>query len=366
MKRFFLILIALSLVLTLGACGSKTEAPAAEVPPVAPPMPETPVQTPAEEAPPVPEDTPEPMEIEIVVNGETEPPAETPAEAPTEPTAEPEVPEEVPADAAPVQPHPLEAHLPAHWAGRYVLQEANGEVRLYCKAAYGQGEPMDGWLFSLTTLQDAVTLPEYCELGLQDGKTVVMTLPPDYLTLSQTDVQAEYLSLCGDIAGLIDTLRSLLDPIAEPEPAPQPSPDPAQYTSDLTNLGYGVYQLSWNGWSADSQNAHVYRNGWAHDILVVTADGRAFFKVGMQNIWGTVRAYAGPGEPPAGWPFWLIELNGSVYHADMLQLVLSVQGMPAVTLADGQLTNLWHFNWIGSDCERYLPPEDSQEQQVID
>ena len=110
----------------------------------------------------------------------------------------------------------------------------------------------------------------------------------------------------------------------------------------------------------------MYRNGWAHDILVITADGRVFFKIGMQNLWGTARAYAGPGDPPAGWPFWLIELDGTVYHADLLQMVLSVRGMPTVTLTDGQQTNLWHFNWIGSDCDLYLPPDVSQEQQVID
>ena len=366
MKRFWTLCLILLLALSLTACGSKTEPPAAEVP-AAPPVPAAPVQTPTEEAPPVPEDTAEAVEIEMVINGQTESPAEAPAEPPVEPElpteAPVEPPAEAPAEAPAAQPHPLEAHLPADWAGRYVLQEADGEVRLYCSAAYGKGEPMDGWLFTLTTLRDTVTLPEYCELGLRDGRTVVMALPPDYLTLSQADRQAEYNDLCSDISGLIGTLQNLLEPIPEPEPEPAPHPsfDPAQYTSDLTNRGYGVYQLYWNDWTADSQDAHVYRNGWAHDLLIITADGRVFFKVGMQNLWGTARAYAGPGDPPAGWPFYLIELGGNVYHADLLQMVLSVQGMPAVTMTDGQQTNLWHFNWIGSDCELYLPPEDSQE-----
>ena len=87
----------------------------------------------------------------------------TPAPETTVPTTVPattaapettEAPAEVPVEAPAAQPHPLEAHLPADWAGRYVLQEADGEVRLYCSAAYGKGEPMDGWLFTLTTLRD--------------------------------------------------------------------------------------------------------------------------------------------------------------------------------------------------------------------
>ena len=350
MKQRWIFLLTLLLVVSLTACGGKTESPAPEPAPAAPTA-EAPAQMPAEEAAPIPEDAPEPVEIEMVVNGE----AEAPAEAPSDPPAE----AEVPANTSPSHPHPLEAHLPAHWADRYVLEDAGNEVRLYCKRGYGKGESMNCWLFSVTTLNDAVTLPEYTELGMYNGAVVVATLPPDYLSLSNFDLQEEYRDLCADLAGIFDTIRNRLEPVQHPV-------DYSQYTYDLTNRGYGVYCLNWNSWTAESQSAHVYNAyGYPLDIMVVTADGRVFFHVGGQDIWGTARAYAGPGDPPEGWPFWLIELGGTVYEADMLQLVLSVRGMPAVTLTSGQTIDFWEFNWIGTDCELYLPPEESQEQ-VID
>ena len=50
MKRFWMLCLILLLALSLTACGSKTEPPAAEVP-AAPPVPAAPVQAPTEEAP---------------------------------------------------------------------------------------------------------------------------------------------------------------------------------------------------------------------------------------------------------------------------------------------------------------------------
>ena len=359
MKRYWIFLLSLLLVVSLAACGSKTEPQTPAAPPIEAVQPAEKAEAPAPE---VPEDT-APIAVEMEINGERQPtevPEETPAAVPEEAPQETSSAADEPApQPEPAQPHPLEALLPADWAGRYVLEDAGNEVRLYCKRGYGKGESMNCWLFSVTTLNDAVTLPEYTELGMYNGAVVVATLPPDYLSLSNFDLQEEYRDLCADLAGIFDTIRNRLEPVQHPV-------DYSQYTYDLTNRGYGVYCLNWNSWTAESQSAHVYNAyGYPLDIMVVTADGRVFFHVGGQDIWGTARAYAGPGDPPEGWPFWLIELGGTVYEADMLQLVLSVRGMPAVTLTSGQTIDFWEFNWIGTDCEIYLPPDVSQEQ-VID
>ena len=134
LNSIWIFLLTLLLVVSLAACGSKTESPAPEPAPAAPPVEE---MQPAEEAgapaPEVPEDA-APIAVEMEVNGEvqtpTEPeeaPAEAPAEAPEVPQEAPSATEEPAPQPEPAAPHALEALLPADWAGRYVLEDAGNE-----------------------------------------------------------------------------------------------------------------------------------------------------------------------------------------------------------------------------------------------
>lgn len=250
----------------------------------------------------------------------------------------------------------LEDLFPTDWSGRYVLQEEENAVHIYCKKAYETGEKNRSLLFSVYYLTGDIVLPDSTALGTYDGYPVEAVVPWEIPAFSSDAVTAEYTDMIYNVGSI---LNALADRLAELEHFRQVSLfgfDLSLYSPpNITPIATGVYQLDCSSWSEQSKNELLGEYNHT-SYLSVAPDGTAYLSLGSNEpIRGTLFAATDPNILPDGEPECIIwfENDGIVKPVYDLQLAITIYGMEEAELKEdapkGLVGSAWTYTWVSGE-----------------
>lgn len=249
----------------------------------------------------------------------------------------------------------IEDLFPAAWEGRYVLEEKENSINVYCKKAYDAGEVNKSLLFSIYRITGDLVLPDDTDLGTYDGDPIQAVVPWEIREFSTDEITEEYTDMIYDVGGIIDVLR---DRIAELEHYRQVELygfDLSLYTTpDASSFVTGVYQLDCGSWSEASKNELLGEYNHT-SYLSVAPDGTVYLSLGSHDpIKGTLLMVADESILPEDEPECIIWFeDGIIKPAYYLQLCLTIHGMEDVELKQDALKGLkgsvWTYNWVSDE-----------------
>lgn len=262
----------------------------------------------------------------------------------------------------------IEAFFPTDWEGRYILEEKEDSIDVYCKKAYEVGEKEKSLLFYIYRITDGITedtvLPGDTYLGTYGGCPVEAVVLWDVPTFSSKEITAEYTDMIYDVGRILDMIEDRLAEEANSYQADQYGSesgyDLSLYTTpDASSFVTGVYQLDCGSWSEKSKNELLGEYNHT-SYLSVSPDGTVYLSLGSQEpIKGTLLMVADESALPEDEPECLIWFeNGIVKPGYYLQLCLTIHGMEEVELKQGAQKGLdgsvWTYNWVS---DRYWTEE---------
>lgn len=250
----------------------------------------------------------------------------------------------------------IEAFFPTDWAGRYILEEKEDSIKVYCKKAYQAGEKDKSLLFYIYWITGDLVLPDYRDLGTYEGYPVEAVVPWDIPTFSSKEVTAEYTDMIYDVGRILDVIEDQLAEEAYSYQADQydyeSDYDLSLYTTpDASTFVTGVYQLDCSSWSESSKNEILGEYNHT-SYLSISPDGTAYLSLGSKEpIQGTLLMVEDESALPEDEPECLIWFeDGIMKPGYYLQLCLTIHGMEEVELKQGAQEGLggsvWTYNWV--------------------
>lgn len=257
------------------------------------------------------------------------------------------------------QSHPIESMFPSDWAGRYIIKTEKNGVSVYCKLAAESPGMNDGWMFSIYHMvDDTLTLPDYYEMGMYEGKPVHFTCPSDVYMFEDKTVEDEYRRMVSEIRIVCNRVEEKLEELND-EAVSETTTDTVQETIaadlyDISNYNVpevygnmtgitGVYRLISSEWSEESKSNLLHPNN-QHAFMSIAADGTLYVKRGREMVTGKAMVHKDYKTFTDADPFFVLVFdNGKVHYATMLQGVMTVADMETYTCRDGRTSEKWAF-----------------------
>lgn len=248
----------------------------------------------------------------------------------------------------------IERFFPTDWAGRYILEEKEDTIKVYCKKAYEAGEKEKGFLFYIYWITGDLVLPDYRNLGTYEGYPVEAVVQWDIPTFSSKEVAAEYEDMIYDVGTILDGIEEQLAEDAYSYQADQSAYeyDLSLYTTpSASTFVTGVYQLDCSSWSEASKNEILGEYNHT-SYLSVSPDGTVYLSLGSKEpIQGTLLMVADESALSEDEPECIIKFeDGIIKPGYYLQLCLTIHGMEEVEFKQGVREGIggsaWTYNWV--------------------
>lgn len=244
----------------------------------------------------------------------------------------------------------LEGLFPADWDGRYILEEKDNCVSVYCKKAYESLERDKSWLFSIYVITDDLVLPDSFELGTLDDMVLEATMPWDIPQFSSEDIAAEYTDMIYDAGDILDILTDRIRLMEHLHKVQTYGYDLSLYSSPEDVISTGVYQLDCSNWSEESKQELL--GTYNHtSYLSIAPDGTAYLSLGSHEPRKATLRCTTATDLLTDEPDCLFWFDGeSVQPAHYEQLTLTIHGMEEVDLAEnpqGTMDgSIWTYVWV--------------------
>lgn len=248
----------------------------------------------------------------------------------------------------------LEDLFPEDWEGRYVIEEDEYGLAVYCKMAYDAGEVSKGWLFSLNHRNDDFEFPECYELGMYDGYPVEAMTPWDVTIFTTDEITAEYRDMFSDIGPIFDAIRDRIAELEHYRQVDETGFDMSLYGIPDESFA-GVYQLDCGSWSEKSKRDLLGEYNHS-SYLSISPNGDVYLSLGSQDpVKGKMLMANFPDALPEEEPECIIwfEPDNIVKPVYLEQLVFTIHGMEDVELSSDAPKGLrgseWTYVWVSGE-----------------
>lgn len=113
-------------------------------------------------------------------------------------------------------------------------------------------------------------------------------------------------------------------------------------TLGITDTYVGVFRLDVTLWSEESKNELLSEND-QNGFISIAPDGTAYLRCGSDITEGTVRIYSDPDHVPVDQYLYELTFDGKTYYANMFQTVLTIDDMPEYSDPNGLKGTSWTF-----------------------